>query len=532
MLRFAVCVCAFLLISISSDLLAQTTRYVDINHPDASDTTTCINPAAPCLTISNAVSVANGGDIVEIADGIYTESLVLDKSIALVGAGQLLTIVQASSAAPGSPGEASTRVISIPSGAGLDISISEMTIRHGRPQGDGGSLSDYWGGGIARFGNAEGSLILSNLTIRNNHGAIAGGLFNDNVASELNNVEFISNSASRAGGMYNRSADGTLTNVTFDGNEAEVGDGGGMVNTNGAAPLLDEVVFRNNIASDQGGGMYNDYSSTPTLSGVVFESNTASNGGGGMYNDNSNPVLDGVIFEDNSATGDYGGGLANWASAPVLVNVLFRGNSATGGGAVSNRNSSAPELVNVALSGNYASLDGGAMYNRHSDPLLTNLTFSGNGAGRSGGAMYNWNAFPTIRNSIIWNNQDDSGSTTAAASVVNEDGSAPVVGYSLVAGCNATDVWNGACGTDGGFNLADSSPELIDPPDPSTAPTLAGNLRLSAGSVAIDAGNSTFVSGIDTDLDDGSRIFDGVVDLGPYEWRVLPDELFRDSFEM
>lgn len=532
MLRFAVCICALLLVSVSGDLAAQTTRYVDINHPDASDTSTCTNPAAPCLTISNAVSVAIGGDIVEIADGIYTESVVIDKSLSLVGVGRLLTIVQASSAAPGSPGEATTRVISIPQGSGFDISISEMTIRHGRPRDAGGGLSDYWGGGIARFGNTDGSLVLTNLTIRDNYGVIAGGLFNGNVAAELNNVEFISNSAARAGGMYNISADANLTNIIFEGNEAGTGDGGGMVNTNGAAPVLNEVVFRNNSAGEEGGGMSNDYSSAPNLTRVRFESNNSLGDGGGMHNRDSNPVLEDVVFEGNSVSGGFGGGLANWGSAPVLVNVLFKDNSASGGGAVSNQSSSTPELVNVALSGNYASLDGGAMYNRHSDPVLTNLTFSGNRSGRSGGAMYNWDAFPAVRNSIIWNNQDDSGSTTSAASVVNDDGSNPVVDYSLVAGCNAANVWNSACGTDGGFNLADSDPALIDSPDPSTAPTLDGNLRLSAGSEAIDAGNSTFVSGIDTDLDGLSRIFDGTVDLGPYEWRVLPDELFRDSFEM
>ena len=53
---------------------------------------------------------------------------------------------------------------------------------------------------------------------------------------------------------------------------------------------------------------------------------------------------------------------------------------------------------------------------------------------------------------------------------------------------------------DGGNNL-ESDPLFVLDVDPSTAPTTSGDLRLKAGSPAIDAGDNQYVTGIPTDLD-------------------------------
>ena len=49
------------------------------------------------------------------------------------------------------------------------------------------------------------------------------------------------------------------------------------------------------------------------------------------------------------------------------------------------------------------------------------------------------------------------------------------------------------------------------------APTADGDLHLSTGSPAIDAGNNTFVAGVPFDLDGNPRIMNGIVDMGAYE---------------
>lgn len=152
-----------------------------------------------------------------------------------------------------------------------------------------------------------------------------------------------------------------------------------------------------------------------------------------------------------------------------------------------------------------------------SSPTLTNVTFSGNLAG-DGGGMYNLGGeggviTPIIRNSIFWNNRQGNG----VSSIVN-DSAAPNISYSLVEGCNPGGTWTAACGTDDGNNLADADPKFVTPIDATTAPTTTGNLRLQAGSPAIDAGNNAALPvGITTDLDGKPRIVNGVVDLGAYE---------------
>ena len=49
------------------------------------------------------------------------------------------------------------------------------------------------------------------------------------------------------------------------------------------------------------------------------------------------------------------------------------------------------------------------------------------------------------------------------------------------------------------------------------APTADGDLHLSIGSPAIDAGNNTFIAGVIFDLDGNPRIMNGIVDMGAYE---------------
>jgi predicted outer membrane repeat protein len=207
-------------------------------------------------------------------------------------------------------------------------------------------------------------------------------------------------------------------------------------------------------------------------------------------------------------------------SSPTLTNVIFAGNQAdTSGGGVFNFGGSSPTLTNVIFSGNSAVEDGGGMYNNNSSsPILTGVTFSGNRAQSDGGAIYNESdSNATIQNSILWNNQDSSGTGTATSSLVNNP-STPVIRYSLVQGCNPGGAWTSSCGTDAGNNLADVDPLLVAPVNPASAPTTGGNLRLQTISPAVNAGDNALIpGGVTTDLAGNARIQQGTVDLGAYE---------------
>jgi hypothetical protein len=134
------------------------------------------------------------------------------------------------------------------------------------------------------------------------------------------------------------------------------------------------------------------------------------------------------------------------------------------------------------------------MYNSSSLLTLSNVTISGNSAVFAGGAIYNWYSDSTIHNSIIWGN-------TAASSPVIANGGP--IAYSLIEG-----------GYTGVGNL-DVDP-LFVVPVPAPGPSSGGDLRLRAGSPAINAGdNSSVITG--TDQDGNPRIIAGAVDMGAYE---------------
>ena len=306
--------------------------------------------------------------------------------------------------------------------------------------------------------------------------------------------------------------------------------GGGMYNDQGS-PTINQVIFSGNSAFF-GGGLFNGATSNPAISNANFSGNAARSSGGGMYNFNSNPVLTNVIFSGNA--GNFGGGgMTNEASQnPILTNVLFRGNSVNfGGGGIYNLEGSSPTLTNVSFSGNSA-LQGAGMFNTESShPLLTNASFSGNRASESGGAVANsLNSNPDVRNSVFWNNRDQSGIDTSSASIHNE-GSTPRIAFSLVQNCNPNGQWNHQCGSfgDSNTNLPDADPLFIMPVDLEELPNLSGNLRLRVGSPAIDVGNNQFVDGVATDLDGRPRIFGARVDLGAYEGDFA-DRIFQDRF--
>ena len=230
-----------------------------------------------------------------------------------------------------------------------------------------------------------------------------------------------------------------------------------------------------------------------------------------MYNESSSPTLTNVTFNGNSA--EQGGGMHNHdSSSPTLTNVIFIGNHASGiGGGVHNSGTSSPTLTNVTLSGNSAD-QGGGMHNSGSSPTLTNATLSGNSATSYGGGIYNESGNLTLANSILWGN-----SAGSAGAQIYEPGASTVT-------ATHSDIQGGWSGTG---NL-DADPLFVDADGADdVVGTADDNLRLRAGSPAIDAGNNAAVpAGVTTDLVGAPRVTNGVVDMGAYEyhrWYVSDD---------
>ncbi len=294
--------------------------------------------------------------------------------------------------------------------------------------------------------------------------------------------------------------------------------------------VIDGFTIRDGFGNS-GSGIYNDGSeagsSSPTIANCIFTKNKSVDAGGAVINIGSNgetvSVFINCLFTTNTASG--GGAVANLANpngnaSPVFINCQFKGNSGptAGGGAMENiavgGGTSSPQLFNCLFSGNL-SFFSGALHNFASgasicNPYLVNCTFSGNAGGAfSTSAIGGSVANPVIKNSIFWNNSGGGG--------ITENGASTTVTYSLVP--------FGVFPGEGNIGL---DPHFVITPDFNTAPTLEGDVHLTEGSIAINAGDNTALNpNIITDLDGMPRIQPenggaGTVDMGVYEFKAEP----------
>jgi parallel beta-helix repeat protein len=421
-------------------------------------------------------------------------------------------------------------------GGGMVNKSSSSTLMHvtfsDNQAGESGWMGD--GGGMY---NLDSNSILTDVIFSGNEtflGGDGGGI--DNWASDLTltTVVFSDNSAEYGGGISNHAGDHNLTliNVTFSGNSATKG-GGGMSNQSNAT--LTNVTFSNNTAQGGDGGGMANASKVTTLTNVAFSGNSASDRGGGMYHYNASYAnvitLTNSTFSGNTA--NLGGGMATSSNGlPTLINATFTGNSADeGGGGMYNYFFSNPGLTNAVFSGNTADDNGGGIYNqRSSSPQLTNVTLSGNTATNNGSGIFNdYLSNPTLINTILWGNTANSGNQ------IDNENSNPRIGYSDVQGCGGSSGWDTSCGIDTGNNI-DSDPRFVRDPNPGPDGNWDGvkddygDLHLRGGSPARDTGTNAGCPA--TDLDWAPRPFNGVCDMGAYEYGAsLPDSTIDINYD-
>ena len=343
----------------------------------------------------------------------------------------------------------------------------------------------------------------------------------------LSNCTFAWNTARFGAGMFNdlTGSNPTLTNCTFTENYAR-SDGGGMDNSGNASATLIDCTFDDNTADYTGGGVEASAGVDLTLTNCTFTANSGRYGGG-LANYSSIATLIDCTFTGNTG-GRLGGGMYNGGSGATLVNCRFNGNWApeTSGG-IDNRGSGVV-MINCTLTGNSSNEEAAAMYNNDSSVELINCTMTNNRTNLSGAGGI-WSDFGTtleLDNCILWGNSSPAGSGEAVQ--ISSDGSGSMtVDRSCVEGG-----WSGS-----GANNISSDPVFVrDPDDGGDGWGVGGNddygdLRLSTGSLCIDAGSNAPVPADthDVDGDDNTtektpdlnlndRVFNGTVDMGAYEW--------------
>ncbi len=471
--------------------LAQV-RYVDA---DAAGAATGTSWADAFADLQSALAAAEAGDDIWVAEGTYTPT---------DGTDRLATFLLKSGVAlyGGFDGTETTRV--------ERDWVAHETILSGDIGTPGEKTDNSYH--VVTGNGTDATAVLDGFTVT---AAYADGAFPRN----------------RGGGMRNVNGSPTVRHVTLRENEARTSNfasiGAGMFNDQGSSPLLEDVHFERNVAERQSGGLGNRNGSNPTLRRVVFFENEAGVLGGGMTNESgSAPVLIDVQFIRNRS-GGWTGGLDNYQASPSLYNVIFHGNECANYGCGMTNDTGANALIVNALFVGNRKLDGGetgaaGLQNNSSSPTLVGVTFAGNEApdGLAGGLGHRGTGTVTLRNVVFWGNGTE---------LVDEAGGALDVSHALVEG-----------GFAGGTAVLDADPLFVRPPSPGTDATWGtpdddyGDLRLSIGSPALDAGDAAHLPAdlvdldedddtdevIPLDLDGEARVVDAALDLGPYEGGV------------
>ena len=461
------------------------------------DTNSC---GTPC-SLRGAILVANSGDTIVIPAGTYTLTslfeLTINKSLTLAGAGSGDTIIQAAAVT----GLADFRVFHITKVA---VAISGVTIRNGKPTGDGGGILN------------EGTLTLTDSSISGNS---SSGLWNSGGTVTVAISTVSGNSES---GVWNSSGTVMVTSSTISGNSAV--NGGGIYNEGGTLTVASSTISGNSASA--GGGIYNKGTlilASSTVSGnsyngiwniggtlTVTSSNVSGNSGSGIFNNGTLTVASSTI------SGNSDRGIENYFGNLTLTSSTISGNSNTniggGGGGISNVGGGTLTLTSSTVSGNSATDIGGGIYNESGTLTLTSSTVSGNSATNIGGGVFNGDgATVRLTNTILAVN----------TSSLRPDcrGSLTSLGHNLIGdstGCGLTPVTG---------DLANVDPKL-GPLTENGGPTLTH--ALLPGSPAIDSGDDASCPA--TDQRGIARPQGAHCDIGAFEFTgTIPPRAFDQT---
>jgi len=343
-------------------------------------------------------------------------------------------------------------------------------------------------------------------------------------------------------------------------------------------PVVRNCRFSYNRA-ERGGAAYNFWADTQ-FQRCHFVSNVAELHGGAVYTnggDYASPVRGDALFircafqwnEAQGTTSDNGGGaVLSGNCAPKFLNCKFLGNGVSGAGSVvrggavrvvagEGEHGAAGEadgtlFANCEFVGNHGADLGGALDvdcnpgEGTSTVTVVNCSFSKNEADDKYGGIRNDRGTLVVKNTILWGNTDDDGSTTTEDAQLKDDGTGSITA--------AYDCIEGLSGFAGNNNTG-GDPEFLGTPGPGqdsvwgTSDDDFGDLRLSSaeGSSAIDKadieslpqdaydldGDGVTAEGLPLDLDEKPRRVDDpdtgnvggetppVVDMGAHEY--FPD---------
>ncbi len=319
------------------------------------------------------------------------------------------------------------------------------------------------------------------------------------------------------------SGDVTLSDMTIRGGKLGADmNGGGISNLQGRL-TLNRVVITENSVGQSGGGIYNFFGNL-ILNQCVLSNNNADAGGGllnQLDNNNTNTffIMTESILQGNRAR--LGGGLFQSTGKAILNRCTIIGNSSTafGGGIAS---IDVMTINQSTISGNTSSSAGGGVFNSTNRFTLNQSTITGNVSTLGSGVRINAGMFD-LNNSIV------AGNTLTGSGAMHPDISinttASSIGQLISNGFNFVGDATGATGltsTDKTFATTSTTLSQLLNSNLSNNGGFTRTHALVAGSLAIDAGNTSFVTaqGFSTDQRGAgfSRVFESSVDIGAVEF--------------
>lgn len=179
-----------------------------------------------------------GNSTVNVAAGVYTENIEINKDVDIIGAGPKQTIIQASVSPPDQAEPYSGRIMYVMEGA--NASVSGFTFRYGE-NGEGGAILTY-----------RANLIVEKCIFHNNYARANGGSVKNLGECEIKNSTFYDNESGNEGAAIYNSQNLYLTNCTISHNICTVA-GGGL--SNYGPCVINHCTFVNNESSTYGGGI-------------------------------------------------------------------------------------------------------------------------------------------------------------------------------------------------------------------------------------------------------------------------------------
>lgn len=342
-----------------------------VNKDTGSDTQDGQSPIAgsghgPKKTIQAAIDAASDGDVVSVAEGIYTGTGNKDLDFT----GKHITLISA--------GATENTIIDC-EGSGRGFFFHSSEDRQAVLDGfmiTNGDVGDSFGGGIYCY---ESDPTIRNCTITFcNANYDGGGVFCDNAAPVIQDCVIQYNSES--GIVLGPGSDATITGCEITDNQGDFFCGG--IYAYGSRADISDCFIANNTGISASAGIFFEdaLDLIPVIRNCTIVNNTVGSYGGGIYCMWSHPIISNCIIMENRAD-TYGGGIyLEVTSEPTIINCIIGRNGALNkGGGIVCTGGSDPTIINSVIVQNYSEGTGGGIYCKDGNPIAVNSILWGNG---------------------------------------------------------------------------------------------------------------------------------------------------------